>query len=126
MTIRRISIISIPVSDQQRALAYYRDVLGMQVVRDDEFMHANARWIELRPHGAETNITLTTWFENLKPGGVTGTVLTTDNLDGDLATLIARGFKSSPIDSAPWGRYVTFSDPDGNGWVLQQNVPGMD
>lgn len=49
MTIRKILIISIPVSDQQRALRFYRDVLGMEVVRDSEFMHESARWIELRP-----------------------------------------------------------------------------
>jgi uncharacterized glyoxalase superfamily protein PhnB len=80
-----------------------------------------ARWIELAPAGAQTVLTLVTWFENMKPGGVTGLVLETDDVDGDAALLKERGVEISVIEPAPWGRYATFSDPDGNGWVLQQS-----
>jgi catechol 2,3-dioxygenase-like lactoylglutathione lyase family enzyme len=121
MRISHISIVSIPVSDQLRAKAFYCDVLGFAVIRDDPFM-PTANWVQLGPPGAQTQITLVTWFENMKPGGVTGMVLETDDIDAAYAELKAHGLEVGPIEAAPWGRYVTLQDPDGNGWVLQTSA----
>lgn len=120
MTIKNLKIVSIPVRDQEAAKRFYQETLGFEVRMDAPFM-PGARWLELAPAGAQTTITLVTWFENMKPGGVTGLVLETDDVDGDAALLKERGVEISAIQPAPWGRYATFSDPDGNGWVLQQS-----
>ena len=124
MKIKRIAVVSIPVKDQQAAKAFYRDVLGFAVVRDDP-MGPEQRWVQLAPEGSETSITLVTWFSNMQPGGVSGLVLDTDDVAAAHAALQARGLTLSPIEAAPWGQYTTFNDPDGNGWVLQQAAPGM-
>src|SRR5512136_466894 len=120
MTIKNLRIVSIPVTDQDAARRFYQEVLGFEVRMDAPFM-PGARWLELAPTGAQTTITLVTWFKNMPPGGVTGLVLETDDIQGDHTGLRDRGLEISPIESAPWGRYATFSDPDGNGWVLQQS-----
>jgi catechol 2,3-dioxygenase-like lactoylglutathione lyase family enzyme len=121
MAIKRLRIVSIPVKDQEAAKRFYAETLGFKVRMDMPFM-PEARWMELAPPGSQTSITLVTWFEAMKPGGVTGMVLETDDIDGDHVLLRERGLVLSPIESAPWGRYATFSDPDGNGWVLQQSA----
>ena len=112
-----LSIVSIPVSDQQRAKEFYTDVLGFSV-RTDAPMSDTARWIELGPEGAETSITLVTWFEWLKPGSVGGNVLRCDDIEGVHASIKAKGTEISDVDNQPWGRFANFKDPDGNGWIL--------
>ena len=114
-----LAIVSIPVKDQEKSKRLYRDVLGFPVARDADF-RPDARWIELNIAGTKTNIALVTWFENMPAGGVSGVVLLTDNIEGSFRTLQARGLETSAVQSAPWGRYLTFSDPDGNGWVISE------
>lgn len=123
MTTHKIAIVSIPVSDQQTALRFYRDILGFEVRSDNPFMGDNARWIEVAPVGSPTTLALVTWFENMQPGGVTGLVLESDDIDADVAALRERGMEPPAVEKQMWGRFITFSDPDGNGWVLQQNAP---
>lgn len=123
MTITKLAIVSIPVSDQQAALRFYRDVLGFEVRLDSPFMHENARWIEVAPAGSPTTLTLVTWFDTMQPGGVTGLVLESSDIEADVAALAARGLQAPAIEEQMWGRFITFQDPDGNGWVLQQNNP---
>lgn len=123
MKINRIAIVSIPVSDQQAAKAFYTEKLGFTVVRDNP-MGPDQQWIEVAPPGAETSITLVTWFPNMPPGSVQGLVLDTNDIVTAHATLQARGVAVSPLEAAPWGQFTTFNDPDGNGWVLQRAAPG--
>ena len=112
-----LAIVSIPVKDQEKSKRFYNEVLGFPIAREADF-RPGARWIELSIPGTQTNITLVTWFEKMPAGGVSGMVLRTDDIDGAFRTLQARGLETSAVQSAPWGRYVTFSDPDGNGWVI--------
>jgi catechol 2,3-dioxygenase-like lactoylglutathione lyase family enzyme len=123
MALQKLSIVSLPVKDQQAALRFYRDVLGFEVRSDNPFMHENARWIEVAPAGGQTTLALVTWFDAMPPGSLTGLVLETDNIEAEVAGLKERGFETPPIEAQMWGRFVTFQDPDGNGWVLQQNSP---
>lgn len=113
-----IAIVSVPVSDQAKAKAFYTDVLGFSVVSDNP-MGPQQRWVQLEPSGGGASITLVTWFESMKPGGQQGLVLTTGDIDARRAELAARGVEISEVQSQPWGRFATFRDPDGNGWVLQ-------
>ena len=122
MTIRRIDIISIPVSDQARSKAFYVDKLAFTVKRDNP-MGPGQRWVELATADGETSITLVHWFDKMPPGCVQGTVLGTDDIAKTHAELSARGVAIGPIEEQPWGTFATFGDPDGNGWVLQQAAP---
>ncbi len=115
----KIFIVSIPVSDQQAAKAFYEKVLDFKLVTEMP-MGENQLWVQLAPSGGEPSITLVTWFPQMPPGSVQGLVLVTDDLTAFHATLKSRGLKIMPIEDAPWAKFATFSDPDGNGWVLQE------
>jgi catechol 2,3-dioxygenase-like lactoylglutathione lyase family enzyme len=119
MAITHIQLLSLPVTDQDRAIRFYVDTLGLDLVADNA-MGPDQRWVQVAPKGAATSITLVTWFETMPPGSLRGLVLETDDLDGDVAALSQRGLTiEGGVQAAPWGRYVTFEDPDGNGIVLQ-------
>jgi catechol 2,3-dioxygenase-like lactoylglutathione lyase family enzyme len=119
MSIRQVQLFSLPVSDQDRARDFYTGALGFELVADTA-MGPDQRWVQVRAPGAATSITLVTWFPTMPAGAVKGTVLETDDLDGDVTALRSRGvIIDAGIQEAPWGRFVTFDDPDGNGLVLQ-------
>jgi catechol 2,3-dioxygenase-like lactoylglutathione lyase family enzyme len=118
MSLTRLQVVSVPVSDPERARAFYQDVLGFELIADMP-MGPDQRWLQLGPPGAQTSITLVTWFETMVPGSLKGIVIATNSLEADHAALTRKGLQLTTIESAPWGRYSTFDDPDGNGWVLQ-------
>jgi catechol 2,3-dioxygenase-like lactoylglutathione lyase family enzyme len=119
MSIAQIQLFSLPVTDQDRARDFYVDTLGFELVADTT-MGPGQRWVQVRPPGAATSITLVTWFPTMPAGAAKGTVLETGDLDGDVAALRARGVAiDAGVQEAPWGRFVTFDDPDGNGLILQ-------
>jgi catechol 2,3-dioxygenase-like lactoylglutathione lyase family enzyme len=122
--ITNLEVISVPVSDQERAKLFYTQTLGFTVEIDSNFGES-MRWIMLRPPGSGTAVTLVTWFDTMPAGSLNGAVLGCDDLEETLAELTGRGleFAEEEIQQAPWGRWKTFTDPDGNGWVLQQNNP---
>jgi predicted enzyme related to lactoylglutathione lyase len=84
------------------------------------------RWVMLRLPGTETAITLTTWFESMPAGTLRGTVLSVPDIEAAAAGFRSKGLidEDTEIESAPWGRWVTIEDPDGNGWVVQQDADG--
>jgi catechol 2,3-dioxygenase-like lactoylglutathione lyase family enzyme len=120
--ITRVQLFSLPVSDQARAKAFYVDTLGFDLISEAD-MGPDMHWLQVAPRGAATAITLVTWFPSMPAGSVRGTVLETDSLDADVATLRERGIEIADIEEQPWGRYVQFSDPDGNGLILQETTP---
>ena len=118
MTISHVQLLSLPVTDQDRALGFYSEVLGFDVVNDVAM--PVGRWVQVRPPGAETSVTLVTWFDSMPPGTLRGLVLESDDLDRDVEELGRRGVTfADGIRKEPWGRYATFTDPDGNGLTLQ-------
>jgi predicted enzyme related to lactoylglutathione lyase len=119
MSISQLGIVSIPVGDQDRSMEFYIGILGLTLIRDSP-MGPSMRWVQIAPQGAATSIALVTWFPTMRPGSVKGLVLETDDLEGDVATLVSHGVTiADGIQEQPWGRFVTFEDPDGNGIVLQ-------
>jgi catechol 2,3-dioxygenase-like lactoylglutathione lyase family enzyme len=119
MTINHVQLVSVPVSDVDRARAFYVDQLGMELIRDNRMGPAQ-RWVQVGPKGGQASLTLVTWFDTMPAGSLRGLVLHTDDLDADVAELAGRGVRiDDGIRQEPWGRYVTFADPDGNGIVLQ-------
>jgi catechol 2,3-dioxygenase-like lactoylglutathione lyase family enzyme len=123
MTITKVQLFSLPVSDQDRSRDFYVNILGFELV-DDTQMGPDMRWVQVAPPGSSTSITLVTWFPTMPAGSTKGTVVETDDLDGDVAALAGRGVTfDGEIQEMPWGRFVTFDDPDGNGIVLQATAP---
>ena len=119
MSISQVQLFSLPVTDQDRARDFYVDTLGFELIADTP-MGPDQRWVQVRPPGSGTSITLVTWFPTMPAGSVKGTVLETSDLDGDVTALRSRGVViDAGIQEAPWGRFVTFDDPDGNGLILQ-------
>jgi catechol 2,3-dioxygenase-like lactoylglutathione lyase family enzyme len=119
MTISQVQLFSLPVTDQDRARDFYVDTLGFELVADTA-MGPDQRWVQVRPPGSVTSVTLVTWFPTMPAGALKGIVLESDDLDGDVTVLRTRGVMiDAGIQEAPWGRFVTFDDPDGNGFVLQ-------
>jgi catechol 2,3-dioxygenase-like lactoylglutathione lyase family enzyme len=123
MAISHVQLLSVPVADQDRSLRFYTDVLGFELLADNP-MGPDQRWVQVGPKGGQTSLTLVTWFQTMPPGSLKGLVLETPDLDGDVAALAARGvaFADGGVQEAPWGRFATFDDPDGNGIVLQATM----
>lgn len=119
MSVTKVQLLSIPVTDQDRARDFYVGLLGLELVREFE-MNPAMRWVQVRPVGGETSMTLVTWFPSMPAGSLAGLVLETDDLDGEVARLRERGVAfDGEIRDQPWGRSIVMRDPDGNGIVLQ-------
>ncbi|MGA9026628.1 MAG: VOC family protein [Steroidobacteraceae bacterium] len=119
MPISSFEIVSVPVSDPERAKHFYRDTLGFELLREEP-MGPAMKWIQLAPKGCATTIALVTWFERMPAGALQGVMLNVTDIERDHRELSARGLELSAIQQQPWGRYATFNDPDGNGWILRQ------
>lgn len=117
MNITHASFLTVPVSDQDAALRFYRDVLGFEVTAD--LRMPPGRWLQVAPRGAQTVFTLSgPGMGGFVPGGAQGIMLITTDVDADCARLAAAGVEVSGPDELPWGRMAAFRDPDGNGWML--------
>jgi catechol 2,3-dioxygenase-like lactoylglutathione lyase family enzyme len=116
----RVTVVSVPVSDQERAKSFYLDRLGFELVRDDASV-PGLRWLQVKPAGSATSLTLVDWFDSMPAGSVRGLVLAVDNLAGEYERLSAHGVEfDTPPQQQPWGTEAVFRDPDGNEFVLQQ------
>ena len=116
-----ISVVSVPVSDQQRAKAYYVDVLGFTVVTEATFGD-DLHWIQLAaPGDTQVSITLVNWFDEMPAGSLRGLVIDTDDIERDYRVLQDRGADlPSPPGPQPGGIFLMLRDPDGNTFALHQ------
>jgi catechol 2,3-dioxygenase-like lactoylglutathione lyase family enzyme len=121
MSLTHLQLLSVPVADQDRARAFYVDTLGFDLISDVQ-MGPGQRWVLVGIPGAQTSLTLVTWFETMPAGSLRGLVIETDDLEADIEALAGRGVTLSDLQAAPWGQFVTFEDPDGNGLILQATV----
>ena len=122
MTIAKVQVVSVPVSDQDRAKEFYVNVLGFDVLQDMS-MGPEMRWLQVAPKGSEDSLALVTWFDTMPAGSLRGLVFETPDLEATVAEIDANGFTIvGEIDEQPWGRFLTFEDPDGNGLILRQPV----
>ncbi|WP_425228037.1 VOC family protein [Sphingomonas sp.] len=112
-----IAVVSVPVSDVDRSIAFYRDTLGMTLL-EDEPMGPDMRWVQLQPRDGGATIALTTWFDALTSGGQQGLMIGIDDVDAEHARLAGLGVDGSPPADQPWGRFTMIKDPDGNGLIL--------
>ncbi|MEW2510575.1 VOC family protein [Streptomyces sp. NPDC046870] len=124
MSITHASFVTLPVADQDRALRFYRDVLGFEVTADRET--PQGRWLQVAPEGAQTVFTLSgPGMGGFEPGSARGIMLVTTDVDADCARLAAAGAQVRGPDDVPWGRMASFTDPDGNGLLLLTEKEGF-
>jgi catechol 2,3-dioxygenase-like lactoylglutathione lyase family enzyme len=121
LAIEDVIVVSVPVSDQDRAKAFYVETLGFDLVREDDSI-PGLRWIQVAPPGGTTALTLVTWFDSMPAGSLRGLVLRSRDIQADYDALIARGVRvDGPPTPQPYAKAETvFYDPDGNAIVLQQ------
>jgi catechol 2,3-dioxygenase-like lactoylglutathione lyase family enzyme len=114
-----VAVVSVPVSDQDRARDFYVEKLGFELVQDRSL--GDMRWVQVRPPGSPTSLTLVTWFPTMPAGSLKGLVLETENVQAAYETLRGRGVEVAHEPKQEfWGTYTALDDPDGNGLVLSQ------
>jgi len=121
MAIEDVIVVSVPVSDQAQAKAFYVDKLGFELLGEDDSI-PGLHWIRVGPKGGGTSLTLVTWFESMPAGSLQGLVLRSSDLKADYEAFIERGVPfDGPPEPQPWASLEAVArDPDGNGLVLQQ------
>ena len=117
----RLELVTVPVSDVDRAKAFYVDRAGFDVEQDVRVDDTH-RFVELMPPGSPCSIALTTGYIDAAPGSIQGLQLNVDDADAAHAFLRDRGVEVSAIETYPWGRFCFFSDPDGNRWSVHEPV----
>jgi len=115
----KLELVSVPVSDVDRARDFYADKVGFHLDVDQR-VDDDLRFIQLTPPGSACSIAIGSGFLDVPPGSVQGLQLVVSDADAARQELAGRGVEVSDVQDFPWGRFVFFSDPDGNRWSLQQ------
>lgn len=121
----RLELVQVPVSDVDRAKAFYVDRVGF-LAEHDHRVSEDLRFVQLTPPGSACSIALTTGAHQMQPGSVAGLQLVVEDADAARAELVERGVEVGEVQEFPWGRFVFFADPDGNGWAVQESVRPQD
>jgi catechol 2,3-dioxygenase-like lactoylglutathione lyase family enzyme len=117
----KLELVAVPVSDVDRAKAFYTEQAGFNADHDHT-VNENLRFVQLTPPGSACSIAIGQGVIDTEPGSVKGLQLVVESADAARAELAGRGVDVSEVQDFPWGRFVFFQDPDGNGWALQQIV----
>jgi catechol 2,3-dioxygenase-like lactoylglutathione lyase family enzyme len=115
----RLELVAVPVSDPDASIAFYRDKAGF-VLDHDHKVSDDIRFVQLTPPGSACSIALGKGVSQKEPGSVEGLQVVVADIEEARSTLAAGGVEVSEVQDYPWGRFVYFSDPDGNGWAVQQ------
>ena len=117
----KLELVLLPVSDVDRAKAFYVEKAGFNLDVDTR-PGGELRIVQMTPPGSACSITIGTGVTDAEPGSVKGLQLVVADADAAHADLSGRGVEVSDVQDFPWGRFVFFADPDGNGWAVQQIV----
>ena len=115
----RLELVAVPVSDVDRAKAFYVDQAGFTADHDHR-VSDDIRFVQITPPGSACSIAFGKGVTDAEPGSVQGLQLVVEDADAAHADLKGRGVDVSDVQDFPWGRFVFFSDPDGNRWAVQQ------
>jgi predicted enzyme related to lactoylglutathione lyase len=118
----KLELVQVPVSDLDVAKRFYTEQAGFHADHDAR-VDERVRFIQLTPPGSTCSIALTSGAHEMAPGSLSGLQLVVDDADAARAELLDRGVEVGEVQDFPWGRFVFFSDPDGNGWAIQQLPP---
>jgi catechol 2,3-dioxygenase-like lactoylglutathione lyase family enzyme len=115
----KLEVVPIPVTDVDRAKAFYTEKAGFNADHDHT-VSDEVRFVQLTPPGSACSISLGRGIVDTPPGSVQGLMLVVADIQAARAELADRGVEVSDVQEFPWGSFVFFSDPDGNGWAVQQ------
>ncbi|MET9019707.1 glyoxalase superfamily protein [Actinopolymorpha sp. NPDC004070] len=115
----KLELVAVPVSDVDKAKAFYVDQVGFDADHDHE-VSEEIRFVQLTPPGSACSIALGRGVTEAEPGSVEGLQLVVSDIHAAHAELSGRGVDVSEVQEFPWGSFVFFADPDGNRWAVQQ------
>jgi len=115
----KLELVTLPVSDVDRAKAFYVDRVGFDADHDHR-VSDEMRFVQLTPPGSACSIAIGTGLTDAAPGSVKGMQVVVDDAAAVGEALRAKGVEVSDVQDFPWGRFVFFSDPDGNAWAVQE------
>jgi len=115
----RIELIILPVTDVDRAKAFYVDTLGWNADHDQR-VSPTLRFVQVTPPGSACSIAFGESLTDMAPGTMKGLQIVVPNADDALAHLTEQGIAANGVNDLAWGRFVDFTDPDGNAWTLQE------
>jgi catechol 2,3-dioxygenase-like lactoylglutathione lyase family enzyme len=118
----KLELVFVPVTDVDRAKAFYADQVGF-VVDHDHAVSDELRFVQLTPPGSACSIAIGTGLGDSEPGSLKGLQLVVDDADAARAYLLERGVDAGEVVEYAWGRFTGFRDPDGNEWAVQQIPP---
>jgi predicted enzyme related to lactoylglutathione lyase len=118
----KLELVIIPVSDVDRAKAFYTDKAGFNADHDHT-VSEEIRFVQLTPPGSACSIAIGKGLVEGEPGSVRGLQMVVADIETARAELVARGADVSEVNDLAWGRFVFFADPDGNKWAVQQLLP---
>ena len=118
----KLELIPVPVSDVDRAKAFYTEKAGFNADHDHR-VSDEIRFVQLTPPGSACSISIGEGLVKTPPGSAQGIQLVVDDIEAARAELAGRGVDVSDVQAFPWGSFVFFSDPDGNGWSVQEVPP---
>jgi predicted enzyme related to lactoylglutathione lyase len=115
----KLELVPVPVTDVDRAVAFYAEKIGFHVDHDHRVTD-ELRFVQLTPPGSACSIAIGTGLTEMQPGSIKGLQMVVADIQEARDELLRRGADVSEIEVHPWGSFVFFSDPDGNTWALQQ------
>ncbi|MFA9270750.1 MAG: glyoxalase superfamily protein [Baekduiaceae bacterium] len=115
----KLELVAVPVSDVDRAKAFYTEQVGF-VADHDHRVDESIRFVQCTPPGSACSIAFGQGVAETEPGSLQGLQLVVEDADAAHAELAGRGVDVSDVQDFPWGRFVFFADPDGNGWAVQE------
>jgi catechol 2,3-dioxygenase-like lactoylglutathione lyase family enzyme len=116
----RLELVQVRVSDVERAKEFYTQKAGFH---HDFDVGGGLRFVQITPPGSPASIAIGTGLSTMAPGSVQGLQVVVTDIEAAHAELAGRGVEVSDIQDFDWGSFVFFSDPDGNGWAVQQTTP---
>jgi catechol 2,3-dioxygenase-like lactoylglutathione lyase family enzyme len=118
----KLELVSVPVSDVDRAKAFYTEQAGF-VAEHDHVISEGFRFVQLTPPGSACSIAIGEGIADGAPGSAQGLQLVVADIHEARAELLSRGVDVGEVQEFPWGSFLFFKDPDGNGWSVQQVPP---
>jgi predicted enzyme related to lactoylglutathione lyase len=115
----KLELVQVPVSDVDRAKAFYTEKVGFSADHDHR-VSEQIRFVQLTPPGSACSIAIGTGLGSMSPGSLQGLQMVVPDVKAAQAELRERGVEVGEVQDFPWGSFVFFSDPDGNGWAVQQ------
>ena len=115
----RLELVAVPVTDVDRSIRFYVDNVGFNLDQDAT-VSEDLRFVQLTPPGSACSIAIGKGLTDMEPGSQKGLQLVVEDVEATRRELSSRGIETGEVQDFPWGRFIFFTDPDGNSWAIQQ------